>query len=199
MRTVVEIALQLPARIVACGNDALARRLELLLLPLSLRDLANDHEELLVATGGEATLVVTFSVLEVERVFDHVRSSGNRSPSRREHAVGKVARQAIPERLADDLVVDEIVWIRRVVREVLPVARDAEHQVGHGLQEGEVALCPGPDLDQQLVALERDSRRVRDPCQQLRLFEERRVVDDGGDRVVRVVEPGDDAVARLDR
>jgi hypothetical protein len=59
--------------------------------------------------------------------------SGERSSSPRQHAVGEVLRQAVPERLAEDLVLDEVARIGRVEREVRTFSGDAEHQVGHGL------------------------------------------------------------------
>ena len=92
--------------------------LELLLLLLSLRDVADDHQELVVPAGGEASLVMACAFFEVERVLDHAGVSGERSSSRRQHAVGEVLWQAVPERFADDVVLDEIAWIRRVVGEI---------------------------------------------------------------------------------
>ena len=104
-------------------------------------------------------------VVEVEGILDHAGLSGQRGPSRRQHAVGEIAWQAVPQRLPDHLVLDEIAWIWRVVGEICSLVRDAEHQVGHRLQEGEVALGTGADLNKQLVPLERDARGVRDSFQ----------------------------------
>ena len=96
-------------------------------------------------------------------------------------------------------MLDEVAGIGRVEREIRTFSGDAEHQVGHGLQEREVPLRAGTHLHQQLVPFECDPRCVRDPVEQFRLRAQCRVVDDGSDRLVGIVEPRDDAIARIGR
>ena len=57
LRAVVEVALEPPSLFVAGRDDACARGLELGLLPLPLRDLADDHQELVLTARREARLV----------------------------------------------------------------------------------------------------------------------------------------------
>src|SRR6185437_8516015 len=149
----------------------LARRLELFLLLLPFGDLPNDHQELVIAARSEASFIVAPSVLEVEVVLDYTGVAAERRASRLEHPVGQVDRQSIPEQLPDDLVVHEVALARRVVRDVPPVAGDPEHQVRHRLQQGAIALCTCAYLDEQLVSLEGDPRRIRDPLEELRLLQ----------------------------
>src|SRR5690348_3950512 len=58
LRAVVEVALELAPLLVAGGDDARARRLELFLLALPLGDLAHDHQELVLAARSEPRFVV---------------------------------------------------------------------------------------------------------------------------------------------
>src|SRR5205823_14653004 len=124
LRPVVQVSLQLPPGLVARRDDALPGRLELLLLLFPVGDLPDDHQELVVAAGRKARLVVASRAVELERVLDHARRPAvDRRTARLEHPVGEVVWKTIPDGEPDDLGMDQIAWIRRVVRGVRSVPR----------------------------------------------------------------------------
>src|SRR5207244_5251079 len=98
LRAAVQVALELSPGLVTGRDDALAGGLELLLLALTVGDLPDDHQELVVAAGREAPLVVARFALEVERVLDHARrASVHGRATGLEHPVGQLVRKPIPD------------------------------------------------------------------------------------------------------
>src|SRR5205823_3591662 len=116
LRAVVEVSLQLAACFVTRGDDPRARGLELLLLALPLSDLPNDHEELVVAAGGEPALVVAGPRGEVERVLDHRHLSPIECGSAGfHHSFGKLRGEPVPNSESLDLLDEQVPLTGRAV------------------------------------------------------------------------------------
>src|SRR5262249_59702522 len=92
----MEVALELAALLVPGRDDARSRRLELLLLALSVCDLADDHQELILAARREARFVVARLAGDLELVLDHLRRAAvDRGLPGLEHAFGQLCGQAV--------------------------------------------------------------------------------------------------------
>ena len=157
-----------------------------------LGDVADDHHELVLAARddpriGEAAaaarhvdlIFLGLRLTRLERTFDEHLALVHRFA--RDHVGGDVV-EALPDHfLGWD---HNVLGIVRVDVEDRAVARAAEHRVRDGIEQRAAAVLADPERSDAPVLLEAEAQRDGHARQQLRLGEQRRVVDDRGHRPV---------------